>query len=201
MHHERLWYTVGDLSWDVSSSRPGVQVTYTAASGVVLQAFSDASVRQTWPQVVLTGAPGLLPGEPQDPELARSVTAFGVIVSERLSGRKEAPRAGKRRGFRGFSRLFGPFPRFLQGFQAIPELPASGAAPGRHAGVAQSHRGGAAAANGGLQSSGEQRLRGARPEGAFFRSRTPRSSTRTSLKSMRFHGFSMGFAWVCIVFW
>eukprot|EP00439_Symbiodinium_sp_Y106_P018058 s1210_g2.t1 len=61
MHHERLWplpwslhakassQTIGDLSWDLSSSRPGVQVTYTPVSGVVIQAFSDASIRQNWP--------------------------------------------------------------------------------------------------------------------------------------------------------
>ncbi|CAJ1347665.1 unnamed protein product [Effrenium voratum] len=88
MHHERLWYA--DVSWDVSSSRPGVQVSYTPPSGVVVQAFSDASIRQSWLRPVPSGAAeDLLPGQAQDLEQARLVTAFGVLVIERLSGRRE----------------------------------------------------------------------------------------------------------------
>ena len=100
MHHERLWYTPGDVSWDVSSSRPGVQLSYTLLSGVVLQAFSDASVRQTWPLAQLSDAPGRRPGEPQDPELSRSVTAFGALISERLSGRREVQHPSGTRAWR-----------------------------------------------------------------------------------------------------
>lgn len=94
MHHERLWYSPGDLSWDLSSSRPGVQVTYTPVSGVVIQAFSDASIRQNWPSQRLfpdvgREADDMLPGAAQDIELSRVVSAFGELVIERLSGRRE----------------------------------------------------------------------------------------------------------------
>lgn len=105
MHHERLWYTPGDVSWDVTSSRPGVQVTYTPPSGVVVQAFSDASIRQSWPPQRLFPLAGLeademLPGQAQDIELARQVTAFGVLVIERLSGRRDVHHPSGTRAWR-----------------------------------------------------------------------------------------------------
>lgn len=105
MHHERLWYTPGDTSWDVSSSRPGVQVTYTPPSGAVVQAFSDASIRQSWPPQRLFPPAGreadeMLPGQAQDIELARLVTPFGVLVIERLSGRKDVHHPSGTRAWR-----------------------------------------------------------------------------------------------------
>ncbi|CAK9117780.1 unnamed protein product [Durusdinium trenchii] len=105
MHHERLWYTPGDVSWDVTSSRPGVQVCYTPPFGVVVQAFSDASIRQSWPPQRLFPKDGreadrMLPGQEQDIELARVATAFGVLMIERLSGRKEVFHASGTRAWR-----------------------------------------------------------------------------------------------------
>lgn len=105
MHHERLWYTPGDTSWDVSSSRPGVQVTYTPPSGAVVQAFSDASIRQSWPPQRLFPPAGreadeMLPGQAQDIELAGLVTPFGVLVIERLSGRKDVHHPSGTRAWR-----------------------------------------------------------------------------------------------------
>eukprot|EP00933_Yihiella_yeosuensis_P046918 TRINITY_DN4253_c0_g3_i1.p1 TRINITY_DN4253_c0_g3~~TRINITY_DN4253_c0_g3_i1.p1 ORF type:complete len:797 (+),score=205.33 TRINITY_DN4253_c0_g3_i1:341-2392(+) len=82
-------------------ARPGVQVNYSPVSGIVVQVYSDASVRQIWPvqrifpsPLVSTaddtlGNPQPLPGDAEDLEVARMVTAFGVLTLERLSGRRE----------------------------------------------------------------------------------------------------------------
>lgn len=91
IHWERPWYTSGSHSYDPASSRPGVLLTYST-SGLVLQVFSDGTLRQKWPKKVpLSGSKKSLrqPGSPEDFELARSVSPNGVLVRELLSGRKE----------------------------------------------------------------------------------------------------------------
>eukprot|EP00930_Biecheleria_cincta_P042054 TRINITY_DN28926_c0_g2_i1.p1 TRINITY_DN28926_c0_g2~~TRINITY_DN28926_c0_g2_i1.p1 ORF type:complete len:1643 (+),score=351.39 TRINITY_DN28926_c0_g2_i1:129-5057(+) len=96
---DKPWFLPGDISWDSASCRPGVQVNYTCVSGLVIQAYSSGAVRQSWPLQRLvssttipskgSGNESALPGEVEDLEMARTITAFGVLVSERLSGRKE----------------------------------------------------------------------------------------------------------------
>jgi hypothetical protein len=106
MQHERRWYEEGQKVYDTIISRPGVEFTYTPVSGVLLQVFSNGAVRQTWPQQLLGGRYGValsslgmtagdMPprpaglGGPDDLELARIVTPFGVLIRELLSGRRE----------------------------------------------------------------------------------------------------------------
>ncbi|CAE8589690.1 unnamed protein product [Polarella glacialis] len=99
MHHERTWFPESHTTYDIGIARPGVQVYYTPMSGLVIQAFSDGSIRQNWPlhrlflsstsAAIPDGKLSAIPGDVEDLELSRTVTPFGVLLVEKLSGRRE----------------------------------------------------------------------------------------------------------------
>lgn len=105
IHHERPFWPEGAFTYDTSEGRPGMVFTYSPVVGLTVQVFSDGAVRQTWPPELrgpqLAGnlsvqsssgsswSSGALPGGPEDCELARTVTPFGSVVRELLSGRRE----------------------------------------------------------------------------------------------------------------
>lgn len=107
MHHERPWFSEGAQLYDIALARPGVLLTFTPASTLSVQVFSDGSVRQAWPLQVAgssaaqfpridthasdseASASGLMPGSAEDVEVARTVTPFGIVIRNFLSGRRE----------------------------------------------------------------------------------------------------------------
>eukprot|EP00927_Polykrikos_kofoidii_P077950 TRINITY_DN74830_c0_g1_i1.p1 TRINITY_DN74830_c0_g1~~TRINITY_DN74830_c0_g1_i1.p1 ORF type:complete len:1500 (+),score=349.88 TRINITY_DN74830_c0_g1_i1:71-4570(+) len=100
IHHERPWWAEGETTFDPVAVQPGVFATYTTTTGTIVQVFSDAVVRQVSPvrpraQASATAATAAKLGKagelggPEDPELSRHFTPFGVLIIELLSGRRE----------------------------------------------------------------------------------------------------------------
>mmetsp|Transcript_78272 Transcript_78272/g.211767 ORF Transcript_78272/g.211767 Transcript_78272/m.211767 type:complete len:826 (-) Transcript_78272:345-2822(-) len=96
MQHENAWYEEGASMYDVTFARPCVQVACSASDGLLVQALGDATVRQSLPSQApaptdygLLERSDLLPGGALDCELSRTVSPFGVLVRELLSGRRE----------------------------------------------------------------------------------------------------------------
>lgn len=95
---ERHWYAEGAASWNTMDAKPGVSLTYTPPSGIVVQTYSDGAVRMAWPPrhfsrpelaPPLAEGQGPLPGDAGDLEVSRTVTALGVVIRALLSGRRE----------------------------------------------------------------------------------------------------------------
>jgi len=107
VHHERPWYPAEETAYDAATSRPGVLMTYTPTSGLVVQVFSDGSVQQLLrPRPQKSGTVGLAQGTaaPDAHEapttglaqggacgavVSQTVTPFGVVVRSLLSGCSE----------------------------------------------------------------------------------------------------------------
>lgn len=95
MHHERPWYVNGELSYDSAISRPGVLVTYSPTSSLVIQILSNGTVRQLQRvQLQRSGgaidvADGQEVSSGNDVEVMRTTSPIGVVTRSMLSGRRE----------------------------------------------------------------------------------------------------------------
>jgi len=106
VHHEAPWIPPDAVCYDSLVTQPGMVFTYTMLSGLTIQVASNGSVTQCHSSGVLqstlaqTGVGVPEPGCPDDIQAVRTITPFGSLCIELLSGRVEVYHADGTRSLR-----------------------------------------------------------------------------------------------------